>query len=122
MNDDDNFIHKYYTPFVLSKNHEDVSSGSEYDSAKLTFSHHKNIILDLLLNKSKSFEWKVSLLFFVLKNNKLSSYMDQISKHINYSNNKSYSHDKMSKIIFNLGSKKCENSDTSTLQLTRLQN
>ena len=33
MNDDDNFIHKYYAPFLLSNNHEYVSSGSEYDSA-----------------------------------------------------------------------------------------
>ena len=31
MNDDNNFIHKYYVPFLSSKNHEDVSSGSEYD-------------------------------------------------------------------------------------------
>ena len=45
----------------LSKNYEDVSSGSEYDSAKRTVSRHKNNIWDLLLNKSKSFEWKVSL-------------------------------------------------------------
>ena len=29
MNDDENFIHKYYAPFLSSKNHEDVSSGSE---------------------------------------------------------------------------------------------
>ena len=28
MNDDDNFIHKYYAPFLSSNNHEDVSSGS----------------------------------------------------------------------------------------------
>ena len=34
MNDDENFIHKYYAPFWLSKNHEDVSSVSEYDSGK----------------------------------------------------------------------------------------
>ena len=31
MNDDDNFIHKYYAPFLSSKNHEYVYSGSEYD-------------------------------------------------------------------------------------------
>ena len=29
MNDDDNFIHKYYAPFLSSNKHEDVSSGSE---------------------------------------------------------------------------------------------
>ena len=27
INDDDNFINKYYAPFLSSKNHEDVSSG-----------------------------------------------------------------------------------------------
>ena len=55
MNYDDNFIHKYYAPFLSSNNYEDVSSGSEYDSAKRRVCHNKNIILDLLLNKSKSF-------------------------------------------------------------------
>ena len=30
MNDDDNFIHKYYAPFLSSNKYEDVSSGSEY--------------------------------------------------------------------------------------------
>ena len=34
MNDDENFIHKYYAPFLPSNNNEDVSSGSEYDSSK----------------------------------------------------------------------------------------
>ena len=27
IKDDDNFIHKYYAPFLSSKNHEDVFSG-----------------------------------------------------------------------------------------------
>ena len=31
MNDNDNFIHKYYAPFLPPNNREDVSSGSEYD-------------------------------------------------------------------------------------------
>ena len=39
MNDDDNFIHEYYATF-LSKNHEDVSSVSEYDSDKRTVCCH----------------------------------------------------------------------------------
>ena len=26
INDDDNFIHKHYVPFLLSNNHRDVSS------------------------------------------------------------------------------------------------
>ena len=34
MNDDDNYMHKYYATFLSSNNHEDVSSRSEYDSAK----------------------------------------------------------------------------------------
>ena len=37
MNDDDNFIHKYYVPFLSSKNHTYVSSGSEYESEKKEF-------------------------------------------------------------------------------------
>ena len=39
-NDDDNFIHKYYAPFLLSENNEDIYSESEYDSAKLGASHN----------------------------------------------------------------------------------
>ena len=57
MNDDGNFIHKYYAPFISSNNHEYVSSGSEYDLAKQRVRHNKNILSDLLLNKSNSFEW-----------------------------------------------------------------
>ena len=64
MIDDENFINKYYAPFLPSKNNEDVSSGSEYDSAKRRVRRNKNIILYLLLNKPKSFECQVSLLFF----------------------------------------------------------
>ena len=30
MKNDESFIHKYYAPFLSSKNNEDVSSGSEY--------------------------------------------------------------------------------------------
>ena len=48
MNDDENFINKYYEPFLPSNNNEDVSSGSEYDPAKRRVRHNKNIILDLL--------------------------------------------------------------------------
>ena len=54
-NNEENFIHKYYEPFLSSNNHEDVSSGTEYDSAKRRFCRNRNIILYLLLNKSKSF-------------------------------------------------------------------
>ena len=31
MKDDENFINKYYAQFLSSKDHEDVSSGSDYD-------------------------------------------------------------------------------------------
>ena len=88
MNDDETFIHKYYSPFLPSENNEDVSSGSEYDSSKRRVRRNKNIILDILLNKSKSFEWQVSLLFFVINDKKLSSHMAQISEHVNSSNQK----------------------------------
>ena len=33
MNYYDNYMHEYYAPFLSSKNHEYVSSGSKYDSA-----------------------------------------------------------------------------------------
>ena len=56
MNEDGNFIHKYYAPFLISNNNEDVSSGSEYDSEKQIVHRNKKIIMDLLLKKSKSFE------------------------------------------------------------------
>ena len=49
-------IHKCYAPILPQKNNEDISSGSEYGSAKRRLRRNKNIILDLLLNKSKSFE------------------------------------------------------------------
>ena len=57
MNDDDKFIHKYYAPFPSSNNHENVYSGSDYNSEKRKFCRHKNITLDLLLNESNIFEW-----------------------------------------------------------------
>ena len=72
MNDDENVIHKYYALFLSSKNHEDVSSGSEYDSGKWKVCFNKNIILYLLFNKSNSFEWQVLLLFFVLNDKTVS--------------------------------------------------
>ena len=82
----------------------------------------KNIILDVLLNKSKSFEWQVKLLFFVLNYNKLSPHMAQISEHIKSSNQKTHSHDQMRKMIVNSVSKKCEDNKNSTCQLNPLHN
>ena len=49
----DNFIHKYYASILLSKNHEDVSSGSEYELEKRRVRRQKNVILDLLLNNQE---------------------------------------------------------------------
>ena len=80
INNDEHFIHKYYVPFLPSKNNEDVSSKSEYHTAKRRVRRHKKIILDLLLNKPKSFEWQVSFLFFVINDTKLSSHMSHISE------------------------------------------
>ena len=48
--------------------------------------------------------------------------MDQISKHINYTNKKTHSYDKMRKMIVNLVSKKGDNNDNSYPQLSRLHN
>ena len=76
--------------------------------------------MDLLLNKSKSFEWQVSFSFFILDGNTLSSNMAQISGHIKSS--KINPHDQMSKIIVILGSKKYKNNNNSTCQLNPLQN
>ena len=47
--------------------------------------------------------------------------MDHISEHINSSNKKNHSHDKTSKMVVNLGSKKCENNNNSTCQLNNIQ-
>ena len=65
MNDDNNYIRKYYASFLSSKNNEDVSLGSEYYSVEWRVYCQKDIILNLLLNKSKSFELQVSLLFLL---------------------------------------------------------
>ena len=50
-----NLIHKYYSPFLPSRNNEHVSSGSEYNPEKQIVRRHENDILYLLLNKSKRF-------------------------------------------------------------------
>ena len=48
MNDDENFIHKYYTPFLQSKNNEDVYFRSEYDSAKRRVRRNRNIFKSII--------------------------------------------------------------------------
>ena len=48
--------------------------------------------------------------------------MDQISEHINSSNNKIHSYDQMRKMVVNLGSKKGKNNYKSSPKLTCLQN
>ena len=82
---------------------------------------NKNIILDLLLNKSKSFEWKASLLFFVINDMKLLSHMYQISEKINSSNHKIHSYDNMGKMIVDLSNKKFKNSNISTGHINHIQ-
>ena len=63
----------------------------------------------------------ITVIFF-LNDKKLSSHTAQIIEHINSSNQKNHSHDKSIKMDVNLGSKKCENNDTSICQLTRRHN
>ena len=65
----DNYIHKYNSPFLSSKDNKDVSSGSEYDSEKYRVRRQKNLFWGILLKKSKSFECNLSLLFFVINKN-----------------------------------------------------
>ena len=48
---------------------------------------------------------KLIIVILVLIDKKLSSNMDQISEHLNSSNQKVHSYDKTIKMIFNLGSK-----------------
>ena len=48
--------------------------------------------------------------------------MDQISEYINFPNQKIHSYDKMRNIVFNLGSKKGENNENYSPQLTCLKN
>ena len=103
-----NITHHFYHQI---KN-EELSFGSEYDLAKLRVRRNKIIIFDLLLNKSNIFEWKVSLLFFVINDKKLSSSMAQISEHINSSNHKIHSYDQVGKMIVNLSNKKTKTRTT----------
>ena len=44
------------------------------------------------------------------------------SEHINYSNQKMHSYDKMIKMIVNLGSNKCKNNNNPTCQLSHINN
>ena len=64
----------------------------------------------------------IIVIFFVLNEKKFSSHMYQISEHINYSNHKNYSYDKMRKMIVNLGSKKCKNYNNYIYKLSCLHN
>ena len=63
------------------------------------------------------------IVIFVLNDKKLSSHIDNISKHINSSNHKIHYHDQMRKMIFNLSIKECENkNNNSTCQINNRQN
>ena len=48
------------------------------------------------------------IVFFVINETELSSYLAQISKHINPPNNKIHSYDQKVNIIVNLSNKKCK--------------
>ena len=54
MNDEENSIHKMFAPFLSSNFHE-----HNMIQQKEEFVVWKNAILDLLLNKPKSFYWQV---------------------------------------------------------------
>ena len=41
-NNDDNILHKYYAPFLSSKDQEDISTVTEYNSAKHRCCMNKN--------------------------------------------------------------------------------
>ena len=113
MNYDEDCFHKSYALFIL-KEKRGCMFRIKILSDKQRVCYQKNIILDLLLKKSNSFKWNVSLLFFVFNINTLSSHMSQMSKHVNSSNHKSHSYDKMNKLIITLGSKKCKNNKNSS--------
>ena len=99
MNYNETFIHKYYAPFLTSNNDEDVSSVSEYYSAKLILRRNKNIIMYLLSNISKSLNGRYHCYFVVVNEKKLSSHMAYISEHINSSNQKNHFLDQMEKLL-----------------------
>ena len=88
----------------------------------VTVSRHKNIILDLVWKKSKSFEWQVSLYFLPSTTKHLyhiclilvNTLITQITKF--------HSYDQMIKIVVNLGSNKYKNNYYYTFQLRSLQN
>ena len=54
------------------------------------------------------------IVIFSLNDKKLSSHMDQIIEHINYSNKNKKLYDQTSKTIVNLDSKKVKNNNTSS--------
>ena len=62
----------------------------------------------------------VIVIFF--NDNKLSSHIAHIGEHINSSNHKIHSNDKMRKMIVNLFINKGKNNNKSSPQLTRVQN
>ena len=59
---------------------------------------------------------------FVLNYKKLSSNMAQTSQQIDYKNQETYYYDKTSKMIVNLGSKKCDKNNDSSSKITCLNN
>ena len=62
------------------------------------------------------------IVIFVINDKTLSSYMAQISEHINSSNQKIHSYDQMREMFVILGSKECEYNKNSTCQLNHSHN
>ena len=62
-NHDVNVFHNFYEPLLSFTNREYLLQETEFESPKRRIFRHKNAIIDLLLKKPKSFEWKVSYIF-----------------------------------------------------------
>ena len=80
MNDAENFIHKYYAQFFLSKNHADLSSVLEYDSEKQRV-FHKKLYFGFTIKYIKEFWMAGIIVIFVLNDKKFPSQMNHISEH-----------------------------------------
>ena len=61
------------------------------------------------------------IVIFVINDTKMSSHMDQISEHINSSNQKIHSYQQMGTMIFNLSNKKFKRNNNSTGHLNNIQ-
>ena len=55
MNEYGNYTHKCYSPFLSSNNHEDVSSGSEYDFSKTKILSPEKHYFGFIIKEIKEF-------------------------------------------------------------------